>query len=39
MLEHIEKDGTVFTAKLRRLKGINSEDAFTPLASSTSLLD
>jgi len=30
MLEHIEKDGTLFTATLRRLKGIDSQDAFIP---------
>ncbi|GAB4288494.1 MAG: hypothetical protein Kow0083_01090 [Methylophaga sp.] len=29
-LEHVE-DGTVFTALLRRLRGIESEQAFTPL--------
>ena len=39
MLEHIEKDGTVFTAKIRRLRGINSKGAFMPLASSASLLE
>ena len=31
MLEHIEKDGTVFTASIRRLSGIDSQNAFTPL--------
>lgn len=33
-LEHIE-DGTTFTALLRRLKGIESEEAFTPLQSAS----
>jgi len=28
-LEHIEKDGTVFTATLRRLKGIDTDAAFS----------
>lgn len=28
-LEHIEKGGTVFTALLRKLSGINTEDVFT----------
>jgi len=32
MLEHIEKDGTVFTASIRRLSGIASQNAFSPLA-------
>lgn len=35
MLEHIEKDGTLFTATLRRLKGIDSENAFNSHTSST----
>ena len=30
MLEHIEKDGTIFTAKLRRLRGISTEGVFEP---------
>tara|TARA_R110002050_G_scaffold71891_3_gene154647 strand:- start:31283 stop:32044 length:762 start_codon:yes stop_codon:yes gene_type:complete len=30
-LEHTEKDGTVFTASLRRLKGISTTDIFTPI--------
>jgi hypothetical protein len=30
MLEHIEKDGTVFSASLRRLSGINIDNAFKP---------
>ena len=33
-LEH-EEDGTVFTALLRRLKGIDSDQAFTPLQAVT----
>lgn len=32
-LEHVE-DGTTFTALLRRLKGIESENAFTPMQSA-----
>lgn len=38
-LEHIEKGGTVFTAVLRRLKGINIDDAFSPLRRSTMKVD
>ena len=30
-LEHTEKGGSVFTAVLRRLKGINTDNAFTPI--------
>jgi len=30
MLEHIEKDGTIFSASLRRLSGINTDNAFKP---------
>ncbi|MFW5450940.1 MAG: DUF3108 domain-containing protein [Methylophagaceae bacterium] len=30
-LEHVEKDGAVFTAVLRLLKGINTDNAFSPL--------
>ena len=30
-LEHTEKDGTVFTASLRRLKGISTDNIFTPI--------
>lgn len=33
-LEHTEKDGTVFTGKLRKLKGISTTDAFTPISST-----
>jgi len=32
-LEHTEKDGTVFTASLRRLKGISTENSFIPSSS------
>lgn len=30
-LQHIEKDGSVFTATLRQLKGIDTDNSFTPL--------
>ena len=39
MLEHIEKDGTIFTAKLRRLRGIGTEGAFESDTSSTHLFN
>lgn len=35
-LEHVEDD-TVFTALLRRLRGIDSEQAFTPLQSASTI--
>lgn len=35
-LEHTEKGGSVFTALLRRLKGISTENAFTPIKSKPS---
>jgi hypothetical protein len=31
-LEHTEKDGTVFTANLRRLKGISTDNIFSPIS-------
>ncbi|MFT7414026.1 MAG: hypothetical protein ACI9FO_000681 [Methylophagaceae bacterium] len=31
-LEHTEKDGTVFTASLRQLKGISTVNIFTPIS-------
>jgi hypothetical protein len=31
-LEHTEKDGTVFTAKLRQLQGISTANIFTPIS-------
>ncbi len=39
MLEHIEKDGTIFTAKLRRLRGIGTDNAFESNTSPTLLFD
>ncbi len=39
MLEHIEKDGTIFTAKLRRLRGIGTDNAFESNTSHTLLFD
>ena len=39
MLEHIEKDGTIFTAKLRRLRGIDTDNAFESNTSPTLLFD
>ncbi len=36
-LEHIEKDGTLFTATLRRLNGIDSAGAFNARHSSTAI--
>jgi hypothetical protein len=35
-LEHTEKDGTVFTASLRRLKGIPTENIFKPVNGNKS---
>ncbi len=35
-LEHTEKGGSVFTALLRRLKGMSTEDVFTPVQSQAS---
>lgn len=35
-LEHTEKGGSVFTALLRRLKGISIDNAFTPIKKKTS---
>ncbi len=32
-LEHTEKGGSLFTAELRRLKGISTENAFTPISA------
>jgi hypothetical protein len=37
-IEHIEKDGTKFTAKLRRLKGLMNADAFNKTAKQANLL-
>ncbi|NQY26427.1 MAG: DUF3108 domain-containing protein [Piscirickettsiaceae bacterium] len=34
-LEHTEKGGTIFTAELRRLKGISIKNAFTPFRRHT----
>ena len=39
MLEHIEKDGTVFTASLRRLSGIDTDNAFTLKEHKTAVSD
>ena len=39
MLEHIEKDGTIFTAKLRHLRGIGTDNAFESNTSPTLLFD
>ena len=39
MLEHIEKDGTIFTAKLRRLRGIGTEGVFEPSTPPIPLFD
>ncbi|PHS23796.1 MAG: isoprenoid biosynthesis protein [Methylophaga sp.] len=37
-IEHIEKDGTKFTAELRRLKGIDTVDAFAKKTTKISTL-
>jgi len=34
-LEHTEKGGSVFTAVLRKLDGIDTKDAFTPISSNS----
>ena len=39
MLEHIEKDGTIFTAKLRHLRGIGTEGVFEPNIPPIPLFD
>lgn len=36
MLEHTEKGGSVFTAELRKLKGIDTKGLFSPLRPKTS---
>lgn len=36
-LEHIEKGGAVFTAELRRLKGISTDHAFQPITPTHSI--